>query len=327
MATTRRTDNAGALARVVRELTLHTDSDSILDDMLKVCRAVSGADEVSIARVEGDELVEDERDTAYPSREPVRLKIGVDGLGGLCAAKGRTIIVPDVAKDRRYFKANADTRSEALVPVFFGPRLAGVLDFESSKRGFFKRASQDLLELLASQVAVALRLDEARRRQERLGMELGMLNNLGRAGTSLAPREHIQRCADLVRRTFDCSYTAVFLGDYEGRRIVLLAHSPEDSEDVRPGASLPFGRGLIGTAFRLGETVNTRDVRKDRDYVSTIPTTRSELDVPIRAGDRCLGILDAQSNHVDSFTDDEVQALETLARFLVPALQHVESRA
>ena len=47
----------------------------------------------------------------------------------------------------------------------------------------------------------------------------------------------------------------------------------------------------------------------------------SEVCVPIRIGDRCLGILDAQAATVGEFTDDETMFLEAVARLLAPSLQ------
>ncbi len=38
------------------------------------------------------------------------------------------------------------------------------------------------------------------------------------------------------------------------------------------------------------------------------------------SGDRCLGILDAQSRQADGFTAGDVIFLETAARFVAPAL-------
>jgi len=56
-------------------------------------------------------------------------------------------------------------------------------------------------------------------------------------------------------------------------------------------------------------------------YVERIPGVLSEVCVPIRVGDRCLGILDAQAQTVGEFTPDEVMFLETIARALAPAFR------
>ncbi len=314
---------ASALSSLVKELLAIGDPDELLSGALKLCRNFVGADEVAVALVEGDELVEHEIDGTSLRQQRVRLKIGEQGLGGWVAAKKKPLIVPDVKKDRRYVQTSAATRSEALIPLLQGDDLVGVLNFESSTAGFFKAGDLAILELLASQVAIGLRLERARRREVRLAMEIGVLNNIGRAQQMMEPPAFLQRVVDQVRRAFDCGYTGVFAGDYRRECLVLLAQSSAFPLDVKPGATQAFGKGLFGETFKVGETVHIRDVRKHAKYVPVIKETLSELDVPIRAGDRCIGLIDAQSPQVGAFSEDEVEAMETLARFLVPTLQTV----
>jgi len=323
----RRLDAAKVLPDLVRKLLEIGDPDVLLFRVLALCREFVGADEVSLAVVEGDQLVE-QVIQGRRRRDTVRLRIGAEGLGGWCAARKKTVICPDVRKDSRYVEASSWTRSEADVPILVGDRLVGVLGFESSKPGFFSPSDRELLEFLASQLAIGLRLEEVSRRGDRLATQLGMLNHLGRAGTTMEPPAFLQRVADAVRRTFDCSYAAVCLGDYPRERVLILAQSASQPHRlVVKGVALPFGKGMIGSAFRIGETVNARDVRKDPNYVAHIAETRSEIDVPIRAGDRCLGIVDAQSDRLGAFGDDETQTLETLARSLVPVLERLNGQA
>jgi len=321
----RKLDATKALPEVVRRLLAITDPDELLVKTVGVCREALGADEISLMLVDEDDLVEHEIDGKTLREQRYRVRIGEEGVTGICAAHRQTIIVSDVRKDRRYKKITAATRSEACVPIVAGDRLLGVLNFESSKIGFFNLTDRHLLELLASQIAVGLRLEELHHRGQRLSTQLGMLNNLSRAGTAMAPRAFLQRVVDQVRRTFDSTYAAILVGDYARERLVIVAESGASAEHcVGPDASIPFGRGMTGSAFKIGETVNARDVLKNADYFAHIAQTRSEIDVPIRAGDRCLGIIGAQSDEVGAYTEDEVQTLETLARFLVPLLQRSE---
>jgi putative methionine-R-sulfoxide reductase with GAF domain len=324
----RKLDARKVLPDLVRRLLAIGDPDELLVRVLALCREFTGTDEVSLLLVEGDELVEHEIQRKSLRREKFRLKIGAQGLVGWCAARKRSAVVPDVRKDKRYFEANPGTRSEAAVPIVQGDRLVGVLNFESGKVGFFTTSDQDLLELLAAQLAVGLRLDAVHRRANRLGVQLGMLNHLGRAGTTLGPREFLQRVTDLVRPTFGGSYAAICMGDYRRERVVILAQSGSAPDRlVAPGTVLPFGKGMIGAAFRLGETVNAPDVRRDPNYFAHISETRSEIDVPIRAGDHCLGIVDVQSDEIAAFDPEDAQTLDTLARSLVPVLQRVQGES
>ncbi|WP_376791343.1 GAF domain-containing protein [Thermoflexus sp.] len=73
---------------------------------------------------------------------------------------------------------------------------------------------------------------------------------------------------------------------------------------------IPADQGIIGRAFRTGEPQRVPDVSLDPDYVEVDPATRSELAVPIFAGETPWGVLDAQSPERYAFTpDDEVLML------------------
>lgn len=315
------------LPDLVRQLLAIGDPDELLARVLGLCNDFVGADEVSLLLVDGKELVEHVIQGRTLRKEKHRIRIGAEGLSGFAAGKRATVVVPDVRKDSRYVQASKATRSEAAVPILAGDRLLGVLNFESSKVGFFSRNDRNLLELLAAQIAIGLRLDEVHRRSSRLATELQMLNHLGRAATSLDPKAFVQRVADIARMTFQCLYCGIFVGDYEREEVVLIAHSSGRPVSFGPGERQAFSRGMIGAAFRLGETVVANDVRKDPNYAEAVPGVLSEIDVPIRMGDHCLGILDAQSEELNSFSDDEVQTLETLARSLVPTIQGLQVRS
>jgi putative methionine-R-sulfoxide reductase with GAF domain len=316
----RRLDADKVLPDLVRKLLSIGDPDDLLAGVLDLCGSFLGCDHVTLMLAEGDELVPHDVHGAALKKAKYRLKIGRQGLSGAAAAERRTIVVPDVRRDKRYFKVLSETRSEADVPILAGDRLIGVLIFESSRLGYFAPRDRHLLELVASQIAVGMRLNEAHRRSRRLSVELGMLNNLSRVGTMMEPAAFLGRVADVVRRTFECAYVGIFQGDYPNERLVLVAQSSSVPVDCAPGYVRPLRGGLVGETFRLGETINVRNVRKDPRFIDYIPGIQSEIDVPIRAGDRCVGILDAQSMELGAFTDDEVEALETLARFLVPKL-------
>jgi putative methionine-R-sulfoxide reductase with GAF domain len=72
------------------------------------------------------------------------------------------------------------------------------------------------------------------------------------------------------------------------------------------------------------------DVTDDPDYHPDVPGTRSEMVIPLLEGAEVLGVLDFQSEHPYAFALDDVAAGETLAEFLVIALQnarlHQETR-
>lgn len=323
MAGTRR-DFTDVLTEIHRKWLSSLDLEKVLPEIASVTQRLLKADEASLLLVDsnGKELVEHVilSRTRSP-HERFRIRIRAEGVTGWVAAHGKPLAVPDVRKDSRYVHTSDRIRSEAAVPVYSGERLLGVLNVESRKVNHFKKDEMRLLELLASQIGIALANTELHDRERRRGRQLLILHHLARvAGGAIPPVAFLQRVVDAVRREFSCHYAAVFRGDYVREQLELLAQASDADLDVRPGATLPFGNGLIGTSFKIGETVNARDVRQEPLYIATIPEVQSEVCVPIRVGDRCLGILDAQSCQREGFGPGDVIFLETTARFVAPTL-------
>jgi diguanylate cyclase (GGDEF)-like protein len=98
---------------------------------------------------------------ASPSLKDVRIKIG-QGIAGWVAQNGETVVVPDTAKDTRFFgqvdeKTKTETQSIVAVPVKFRDTCLGVIELINcmGPEGFDNRDLK-LLEALADFAAIAL---------------------------------------------------------------------------------------------------------------------------------------------------------------------------
>jgi phosphoserine phosphatase RsbU/P len=104
-----------------------------------------------------------------------RVKLGI-GLVGYAALHKETVLVPDVSVDPRYIKVVDDARSELVIPLLLKDRCIGVFDLESPELDAFSKSHVEILQLLASQAAVAIenaRLYETiRANEERLEKEI-----------------------------------------------------------------------------------------------------------------------------------------------------------
>ena len=74
----------------------------------------------------------------------------------------------------------------------------------------------------------------------------------------------------------------------------------------------PISQGLCGAALDSGKAVIVGDVHKDPRYLPTFHTTRSEIVVPMRNNEHrhVLGMLDAESDKLNAFSDEDREFLE-----------------
>ena len=105
--------------------------------------------------------------------EDMRINFG-EGLIGTAALEQGTLVVDDVRTDPRYIEVVKEARSELAIPLMLKNRVVGVLDIESPEIGYFREEHVTILNLLASQIAIAIDnaniYESERRNREMLAM-------------------------------------------------------------------------------------------------------------------------------------------------------------
>jgi hypothetical protein len=125
------------------------------------------------------------------------------------------------------------------------------------------------------------------------------------------------RTQTLVR----ASGAAIALADSDPDFMVCRASSGDDAPPV--GARLQVGSGFSGECVKSGRLLRCEDTetdtRVDRASCRALGI-RSILAVPVRAGEKSIGILEAFSPQPDSFTENDSTALQRLADTVLAAV-------
>lgn len=87
-----------------------------------------------------------------------RLKVGEQGLVGYVTSTGQARIALDVGEDAVHFNTPElpKTRSEIALPLYYGGRIFGALDVQSTEAGAFSEEDISALSVLADQVSMAI---------------------------------------------------------------------------------------------------------------------------------------------------------------------------
>ena len=105
---------------------------------------------VGIYLMEGEELVLG----PYLGKPSPHTRITLDkGVCGAAAKEKKTIIVPDVSKDKRYLACSPETKSEIVVPIIKDNQPVGEIDIDSDTSAAFKPVDKDILERVSSNLA------------------------------------------------------------------------------------------------------------------------------------------------------------------------------
>ena len=79
---------------------------------------------------------------------------------------------------------------------------------------------------------------------------------------------------------------------------------------------IPFGRGVCGAAAASREIQLVADVHAFPGHIACDAASRSELVVPIVAGDRVVAVIDLDSPSPSRFDEDDAAGIAAIARLL-----------
>ncbi len=138
--------------------------------------------------------------------------------------------------------------------------------------------------------------------------------------------ELLNRTTRLISERFGYYHVGIFLLDEANEYAIMRAsNSPGGARLLAQGHKLKVGEvGIVGTVAGSGQARIALDVGQDAVYFDNpeLPTTRSEMALPIIASGQTLGVLDIQSEAPNAFTEGDIPTLQVLADQLAIALQN-----
>jgi diguanylate cyclase (GGDEF)-like protein len=133
--------------------------------------------------------------------------------------------------------------------------------------------------------------------------------------------EVLNQVLAIVRDYFHLQCGSIMLLDEASQQLVVHAHfGSANFENV----SVPFGKGITGTAAKARRPIYSPDVTIDPRYVPYVQTTRSEIAIPLMVRDEVVGVLDCQSDFPNFFDNETVDLLTLFATQASIGLQNAK---
>lgn len=146
--------------------------------------------------------------------------------------------------------------------------------------------------------------------------------------SSLDLDELLQKAVELIRSRFDYYHAAIFLKDLPGEFVVIREATGEAGAQMkRAGHKLSVGaKSVVGFVAGKGEPLIVNDTSRDATFYSNplLPETRAEAAIPLKVGERIVGVLDVQSTHAYAFAEEDLRTLQILADQLAIAVVNTE---
>ncbi|MFN2128958.1 MAG: GAF domain-containing protein [Anaerolineae bacterium] len=138
-----------------------------------------------------------------------------------------------------------------------------------------------------------------------------------------------KRVVTLVKERFGYYHVQVFRREPALGAVVLVwGYGEPGQQMLAAGHSLRLRRGVVGTAAASGESVLATDISTEAGWIPNpyLPNTKGELAVPIRLGDRVLGIIDVQSDVAGALGEEDRMLLEFISEPIASAIESAALR-
>lgn len=183
----------------------------------------------------------------------------------------------------------------------------------------------DSVAMVAEDLSAFLESHSLTGRMDRVRSHLSLIHRLGQMVTSIREREQLfAKITELVYASLGFDHVQLLLTDEDQQRISLVhAAGPLAENLLSADFREDVGRGIIGRVAQTGRMWMSQDVTQDAHFVSNalLPNTASELALPLRLGQRVMGVLDIQSDRPDAFRQNDILLLQTVADQIAPVIE------
>lgn len=257
-----------------------------------------------------------------------------EGLTSVLVRTKQPLLLNDnVQKQAEALGAKVDgkpAKSWMGTPLVINDQAIGALIVQDiENEGSFSQQDLTFLCTLAKQVGGiiynARLLDEAHKKIYKLQTATEIARDISSA---LNLDELLLKAINSIRDRFNFYHASIFLVDPSAHNAVIREATGEAGAQLkRIGHKLAVGsKSIVGFVAGQGEPLVVNDITKDATHLPNpmLPDTRAEAAIPIKIGDRILGVLDVQSTIPYSFNSNDIIIFQTLADQLAIAVNNTE---
>lgn len=262
----------------------------------------------------------------------IRLAAGV-GLAGEAFQTGRAVTVESDLQTHRAYRSVLGVHEEgfasALVVPMLGPDGSiGVVFWQRMAPWEMTADTVERAERLAAELASGLLVF---RSAYEAGAQTSRMSVLSEATRSLSEslylEEILQLLVNLTATRFNYRVVTVRLLDAKSQELILRATQATHKAYQRKRA-IKLGESIAGRAIRESRTVIVDDVQTSHEYIghdlAEEQGLRAMICVPLMVQGRAVGVMTCYTGEVREFSEDEISALETLAKQAAVSIEHAK---
>ncbi len=328
----------GILNEVVKVTSQNFDINKILGRFLDITLEVVGADAGSIL------LIDKNSDTLYfavargskaEKLKDYKLTIG-EGIAGWVAQSGKSVITPDVKKDKRFAskiskEIKYPTKNIICAPLRFEEEVLGVIELINKKgNGVFNEDDLEILEIFTPYIGVIIKnaqlFIENRKKIERLEHLIEITKFVN---STLNLDALLNRMLEISTDVLNAEAGSILLLDEEKDELVFAAATGEKSDKIKE-IRVPVGEGVVGWVAREDKDVLIADAQNDPRFFKkadqkTKFKTKTIVAVPLKTKEKLIGVVEVLNKKDNSlFNEEDVNLLEALANQAAVAIENAK---
>jgi len=218
-----------------------------------------------------------------------------------------------------------------LVPLRYRGRTNGLLTLEKSRAEEFSIYDTHLITVIAGHLAGLLEYSRLREEAEARARNLGLIHEVVQEVIGLLDKQEVvQITAELLVQYFGYEFTVILLVDEENNATVCGAGGSRAPSAASLLSEFSFltdreTGGITRHVLDTGESMLVNDVSLSPLYRSLKGwDAGSELCVPLKDGERVIGLMDIESSSKNAFGQNDFMALESLAGILSSVISNAD---
>ncbi len=254
------------------------------------------------------------------------------GYSGWLARHRQPLLIPEISARRdvrpKLDRPDLPYHSYLGIPLDSGGEFVGTLELISYRPAAFSERDLALLQRIGQYAVTAIEharlYEEARRR----ALELATLSRVATAlASTLELSQVLQTIATSVLEVIGCDASAIFVLDETEGVLRLAATHGLSPEYVRRSGRLPVEVGGRGHAVAVRQPIIVENLAADPALRRIAPLAEEEgfvafADLPLRVGERVIGMLAVFFSHPHPFTEGERELLSTFADQAAVAIEN-----
>ncbi len=223
------------------------------------------------------------------------------------------------------------------VPIRTLQNVMGIIWLDRGEENPIHRDEIEYLEGIAAHAALSMQTNRQvvikNWRFEQLSLVRSVSSQITRFQNLDDLCSHVTR---LIQQTFGFYFVTIFTLDEQGTYLQYRGSAGQNDITVPAYMyKIRLGEGMVGNAAAEGREIIATEVKAEPTFVflGDLPDTKAEVSLPLKVGDRILGVLDLQSDEARAFHEFDMIVLRALADNIAIAVEgsrlynHLQQRA